>query len=113
MATAQNHVDRLIPWMLDVIEAYALVDEVGWSLNQQMLAIGEGQFAPHWSLLLTVKNPLLGQGDLVGSMITPELLPFEFDFKSKVLEMLNALHQSRQAILSGTGMTGPGGTPLS
>lgn len=114
MAIATNHVDRMLPWLLEVIEAYALLDEVGWSLDQQMTPAGpEGQYALRWHLMLSTKNPLLGQGDLVASMLLDDMFPVEFTFKSVVVEMLNVLAQSRQTILSGTGMTDPSGNPLS
>ena len=111
MATSRNHVDRLLPWMLEVIDAFALLDEVDWSLSHQLFNVVDGapgQMALRWHILLSTPSPLLGQ-QLTASLLIDDIFPSEYLFKSTILELLNGLAQQRQMVLGMTIPTDPNG----
>lgn len=112
MAISSQHVDRLIPWLLEGIEADPRLDEVGWSINAHVLPTEQGTQLI-WLLILSTINPLLGQPALVYPMFVLDFFPGEPEFKGYVVEGLNALVAIRQTILTGTGQQGPNGHPLS
>jgi hypothetical protein len=109
MALATNHVDRYLPWMLEVIEAYPQLDEVGWSLTPSILTTQAGPMLS-WFLVLSTASPLLGQDPLVAPTYT-EWRTTEFTFKEVVLQGLNLLREARETLLSEP-TTGPNGFPI-
>ena len=109
MALATNHVDRYIPWLLEVIEGFPLLDEVGWSLTPSVIQTSQGQMLA-WNLVLTTPNPLLGQDPLVAPTYT-EWQQIEYAFKEVVLQGLSLLAQTREQVLAGP-QEGPNGFPI-
>ena len=109
MALATNHVDRYLPWLLEVVETYPLLDEVGWSLTPSVIQTQAGPMLA-WSLILTTPNPLLGQDPLVAPTFT-EWNQIEFAFKQVVLQGLNLLRETRERLLTAPS-EGPNGFPI-
>lgn len=111
MAISRQHVDRLIPWLLEVVEEYPFLDEVDWTLEPVLtpaMSGPPGQFALRWHLFMSIPSPLINQHILV-STLADEIFLAEDDFKEWVLESLRAMTAQRQAILDGAAPDGLNG----
>lgn len=103
-------------WAADEIARQCLGENYGWSVTWGPVAMPNGQggavMVPVWQLLLTCRNPLLGEGDLYHLAQIGFPRPKEADVRREVAEGLRQLRElASSKIAGGNGRAPVAGAP--
>jgi hypothetical protein len=91
---------RLKATVETTINAGALGDEIGYRVKAGTQATG----ATVWRIIMTLKNPLIGQPKFAWAITSTNEDPLDAEIKDAVEKAIVGLREARSAALTGTAM---------